>query len=115
MREKDQNLDTNKWTQMSRSVDLLRQHLTPEQQYLLGAVCTWAYLALLLDPQQLPEISQQMAQFINHIPIVSESYRISVVVASGITSATTVDGANRIATESLPSYKAYWREFVVSN
>ncbi|MCB9813541.1 MAG: hypothetical protein H6772_04005 [Pseudomonadales bacterium] len=88
----------------------LRDKISPEKEYLIGAFATYMYLLILVSPESLPGQIQPMLEMLNGIDKSSFSLKLTTMIAfTG-----SVDGARRIVLERLPSYKAYLQVFLLN-
>lgn len=88
----------------------LRDKISPENEYLLGAFATYVYLVILVNPESLPAQIQPMLELFNKMPMNSFSLKLATMIAfTG-----SVDGARRIVLERLPFYKAYLQVFLLN-
>ncbi len=96
-----------------KTVDVIRQYrdaLSPEKEYLFGAILSYIYTAILIDPGVFPERVQPMVHLMKELPNVTPEIWVSVFFGLLITA----DGARRISFERLLLYKAYFQVFLLN-
>ncbi|MBU0576530.1 hypothetical protein KJ707_04590 [Patescibacteria group bacterium] len=88
----------------------LEKRVSPEQEYIIGAIATYVYLVMLVSPEQLPAQIQPMIELFNNIPM----GRFSLWLTTAVAFLGSVDGARRLVLDSLPFYKAYLQVFLLN-
>lgn len=79
----------------------VRDRISPEMEYIFGAVATYTYLATLTDPSLLPLVLEEISDILQKMPL----YKLNMATSSIVSGTMVVDGARRIATERLPLLK----------
>lgn len=86
-----------------KKFDFIYRKLTPEKQFVIGAIATYLYLEIIFNSKNLPPVVQPLIEILEKIPL----HELSMWIATLIAFAGSIDGARRIVADQLPFYRAY--------
>lgn len=92
-----------------KKFDFIYQKLTPEKQFVIGAIATYLYLEIIFNSKNLPPVVQPLIEILEKIPL----HELSLWIATLIVFAGSIDGARRIIVDQLPFYRAYIQVFLL--
>lgn len=92
-----------------KKFDFIYQKLSPEKQFVAGAIATYLYLEIIYNSENLPAVVQPLIEILEKIPL----HQLSLYIATLIAFAGSVDGARRIVIDQIPFYRAYIQVFLL--
>lgn len=88
----------------------LRKSISPEKEYFFGAVATYLYLSVFLNAENMPEVAKPLAEMVQNDSLLKTQMLVFILLAF----LATIDGAQRIAIEKLPVYKAFIKVYLLN-
>lgn len=88
----------------------IRNKISPEKEYVFGALATYVYLSVVLNAETIPVAAQPLAELVESDPHLKIQLLFFVMLAF----LATIDGAQRIVIEKLPIYRAFIKVYLLN-
>lgn len=100
----------NKLSNFFEKLSAIRERVSPEKEYILGAVATYLCLIILTNPESLPTQVQPLVELMTKLPM----HKFNLWLTTAIAFLGSVDGARRMVIDQLPFYRAYLQVFLLN-